>query len=354
MTPPVRPEGERDAHDRRATLALSLVPDVGRVTYRALVEQHGSPARALAASLSASVAADAYAAADRAVARGETFGLALVLEHDDDYPAALRDLPSPPITLWRRGDWSVAAPPVVAIVGTRRATAYGERIARELGGALARAGACIVSGMAAGIDATVHRAALDANGRTVAVLGTGADVVYPRAHTALHREIAEKGMLLSELPPGAHSNGGSFPDRNRIIAALARLTIVVEAPFRSGALITLDRAADLGRDVAVVPGPIDVPQCAGSNERLRDGAQAIVSVADALSLAGLTAPVRSHPTFTDDAEREVWSALQRGAATLDDLCARAELPVARCLSAVTGLEVRGLVECALTGEIRRR
>lgn len=224
----------------------------------------------------------------------------------------------------------------------------------EIAGALARAGATVVSGMALGIDAAAHRAALDATGSTVAVLGTGADIAYPRGHVALHAEIGARGAVLSELPPGSHSNRGSFPERNRIIAALATATIVVEAPFDSGALITADRATELGRDVGVVPGPIDSPQSQGSNTLLRDGAHPIVAVADALTLVGLAPPaVPSAPRLETDSEIRIWRALDDGGATMDELCARTGLPVTQCLSTVTALELRGVIECALTGEIRR-
>lgn len=280
--------------------------------------------------------------------------VASTMPGDADFPTPLVDLTDPPKRLWRIGDWSVLDAPVVAVVGTRRATSYGLRVTREIVTALARGGACIVSGMAFGIDAGAHRAALDAGGRTVAVLGTGVDVAYPKAHRALHAEIAYRGLLLSELPPGAQSHGGSFPMRNRIIAALARLTIVIEAPIKSGALITARHALDLGRDVAVVPGPIDSPQSQGTNEFLRDGAHPITSVADALQLAGLSPQRRGAPSPFDGAELRVWEALDQGAATLDDLCARAALPVSQCMTAITALELRGAVECALTGEIRRR
>jgi DNA processing protein len=208
--------------------------------------------------------------------------------------------------------------------------------------------------MALGIDSVAHRATLDADGQTIAVLGTGVDVAYPRAHVALHREIAEKGLLLSELAPGAKSHKGSFPNRNRIIAGLSRVVIIAEAPMQSGALITANHALDLGRDIAVIPGPIDSPHCAGSNELLRNGAHPIVSIADAIALAGLTPQRRTGPVIADETEMRIWRALEKGAASLDELCVAADLPVARCLAAVTGLELRGAVECALTGEIRRR
>jgi DNA processing protein len=179
-------------------------------------------------------------------------------------------------------------------------------------------------------------------------------VPYPRSHLGLYNDIVRRGMILSELPPGAKSHGGSFPNRNRIIAALAKLVIVVEAPHKSGALYTAQFAMDLGRDLAIVPGPIDSPQSAGSNLLLRDGAHPILTFDDAAMLAGLSPQRRTGPNLDDVTEMRVWNALGDGAATLDELCARSALPVSECLTAVTGLELRGAVECALTGEVRRR
>ena len=332
----------------------------------------------------------ATAALQRLAAAAEKLGTpgALLLPEDDSYPAALADLPDPPLALYILGAGPItpaapggagsaaaapaavttgpaAAPaavcseapasrPVVAIVGTRNATAYGERITREIAGAFARAGACGVSGLARGVDAAAHRAALDAKGATLAVLGTGVDVPYPAGHRALHRDVARSGQLLSEFPPGARPNRGSFPRRNRIIAALADVTIVVEAGIRSGALITASHALELGRTVAAVPGPIDAPQSAGANELLRDGAAVIASVADALALLGLTAPVKGERAAGSPDEQAVWNALKGGPLDLDTLAARSALPARQCMAAVTALEIAGAIECALTGEIRRR
>jgi DNA processing protein len=274
---------------------------------------------------------------------------------DEGYPPALLDLPTPPRVLWAIGDLATLRAPVVAIVGTRKATAYGERATRELSGALARAGACIVSGMARGIDGIAHLAALDAHGRTVAVLGTGVDIAYPAGHRPLHARIRAQGLLLSEEPPGAHAGPGSFPRRNRLIAALASITIVVEAGVKSGASITATHALELGRTIAAVPGPIDSPQSAGANALLRDGATVIADVADALLLAGLTPPIRRpDPEIATAAERAVWGALGDGALDVDTLAVRSGLPARECLAAVTTLELTGAIECALTGEIRRR
>jgi DNA processing protein len=272
-----------------------------------------------------------------------------------EYPEALRDLTPPPDALWSLGDLeTLNARVVVAIVGTRRATSYGLRVTRELSTALARAGACVVSGMARGIDGAAHRGALDASGRTVAVLGTPVDVIYPRAHRAMYQEIVRRGLVLSDMPPGTPPRRWHFAERNRIIAALARVVFVVEAPHKSGALRTVDFADRLNRTIAAIPGPIDSPQSAGSNELLRDGAQFIASIDDALTLAGLPPSPRGAIDVENEVERRIWDALGAGGASLDELCARSGLPVAECMSAVTGLELRGVIECALTGEIRRR
>jgi DNA processing protein len=284
-------------------------------------------------------------------------GSELLLLDDARYPAALHDLPNPPVILYAAGALSWLEPsresPVVAIVGTRRATAYGARVTREIATQLARAGAVILSGMARGIDAEAHIGGLS-GGRTAAVLGTGIDIAYPAGHRALHAEIRSRGLLLSEQPPGSHATAGSFPERNRIIAALACMTIVVEAGRKSGALITAARALDLNRIVAAVPGPIDVPQSAGSNELLRDGAQIITSAEDALALAGLTPAARSPAVDAAGPDRAIWEAVGAGAHDLDTISSVTALPAREVMAGITRLELRGAVECVLTGEIRRR
>ena len=271
-----------------------------------------------------------------------------------EFPPALLDLHSPPRELYTIGSLETLRAPVITVVGTRDSTPYGERITRELCSKLARGGACIASGLARGIDAAAHRAALAEGGRTVAVLGTGIDVPYPAGHRELHQRIGERGLLISEFPEGRQAARGSFPRRNRILAAIAGITIVVEAGRKSGALITAHDALDLGRTVAAVPGPIDSPQSDGPNQLLRDGAVVIATIDDALTLAGLT--VRRSGRSADLGEREqlVLRELRRAAADLDALCARTRLPARECMAAVTLLEIAGAVECTLTGEIRLR
>lgn len=272
------------------------------------------------------------------------------------YPRELLDLQHPPSELYAMGRAAGLAQPRVAIVGTRASTAYGERITRSLTRTLARAGVTVISGMARGIDGAAHRTALEEGGNTVAVLGTGIDIPYPAGHRQLHRAIAERGLVVSENPPGMKAHQGAFPKRNRIIAALAPVTIVIEAGFRSGALNTASQALELGRIVAAVPGPIDSEQSRGSNQLLRDGAVLIAAADDALALLGVSAPKDAGDAtpLLPETEQKVWDATERGFAEIDSLPATTGLSMAECLAAVTSLEILGLVECSLAGEIRRR
>lgn len=280
--------------------------------------------------------------------------MAMVRRGESGYPEQLED-GEPPRQLYCLGDASLLMRrPIVAIVGTRNATAYGIRTARDLARAVADAGGCVVSGMARGVDAAAHAGAMEAGGATIAVLGTGVDVPYPAPHRRLHADIAAKGLVISEMRPGQRAFDGCFPRRNRIIAGLAQVAVAVEGGFRSGALNTTGIAQDLGREVAGVPGPIDSPQSAGVNRLLREGAHVIASPDDLVTLAGLN-PVRRpayEPTSQD--EIAVLAALAESALPPDVLTARTRLPAARCFAAVTALELAGVVECTLGGAIRRR
>jgi DNA processing protein len=222
----------------------------------------------------------------------------------EELPATFGDLPRRPAGLWYLGDASAleSAPTQhVAIVGTREATPYGIRIAEQLATAAARAGLVVVSGLARGIDAAAHRAALQAGGRTIGVQGTGVDVPYPASHRALHAALAERGTVLSEMEPGTGATPGCFPRRNRLIAALCQVTVVVEAPFKSGAINTATQALELGRTVAAVPGRVDDLTAQGSNQLIRDGAQVIAEVADLLALFSI------HPGRADGRGRVGWT-----------------------------------------------
>lgn len=205
--------------------------------------------------------------------------------HCELYPESLRDDAGAPWALIGRGDPELLAGlepfGTVTIVGARHATSYGREIARELGQTLAEAGMVVVSGLAFGIDACAHRGAID-GGRTVAVLGCGPDVAYPASHRSLWRRICETGLVISEFPPGATPWRWTFPARNRIMAALAGMTVVVEAAERSGSLLTADLAADLGRDLGAVPGPVSSRASSGPNALLASGAAVIRDAQDVL------------------------------------------------------------------------
>ncbi len=208
-------------------------------------------------------------------------------------PACFGELSYPPAGLWYLGDpESLQGAPErhVAIVGTRECSAYGERTAARLAAACAKAGLVVVSGLARGIDAAAHRAAIEAGGQTIAVMGTGADVPYPASHRSLHEAVSRSGAVVSEMEPGMKAFPGCFPRRNRLIAAMAKVTVVVEAGFKSGAMNTARHAEDLHRDIAAVPGQIDDPRTAGVNELFRDGAHPITNVEELLGLYGLSTP----------------------------------------------------------------
>jgi DNA processing protein len=271
----------------------------------------------------------------------------------ENYPGSLEDLAVPPDPLFMIGDPAVLRGRLVSIVGTREPTDYGIRSARAIASAFAKAGVCIVSGMARGIDAIAHRAALENGTPTVAILGTGIDVPYPVGHRELHRVIGQTGLLMSENRPGLTAHQGAFPKRNRIIAALSPVTIVVEGAHTSGAVNTARQALELGRTLAAVPGPIDSRQSEGTNQLLRDGAQVIASIADALALVGAS-HTPSPPYQLSEVDGLVWQALSTGPLTVDVLSRRTNLASRDCLTAVTSLEIQGMVESLLTGEVRRR
>jgi DNA processing protein len=224
----------------------------------------------------------ALAHGHRAVTAARRLGLTILPVSAADYPDRLRQIPDPPIVLWIRGVIESLSAPAVAIVGSRAATPTGITVAARLARELAEAGLVIVSGMARGVDAAAHRGALDARGRTVAVLGSGADVIYPRQHAAMAQEIVERGAIVSELPPGTPPLPPNFPLRNRIISGLARAVVVIEASEKSGSLITAKAALEQGRDVLAVPGNVISGRHRGCHALIKDGARLVETVEDVL------------------------------------------------------------------------
>ncbi len=260
-----------------------------------------------------------------------------------DFPPLLRAIHDPPARLYLRGegDPELLHRPAVAIVGARACSAYGGQVARMLGRGLARAGLLVVSGLARGIDGAAHRGALEAEGRTVAVLGCGIDRDYPAAHAELARSIAARSLLVSEYEPGVEPAPWRFPARNRIIAGLAGATIVVEARERSGALITADFALEEGREVFAVPGEITSALSGGTNALLRLGATPLTCVEDVLELFDLVPVEEASAEVSGEAGR-LLARLRESAAAADELARATGLGAGEVSAALAELELAGL------------
>jgi DNA processing protein len=370
-------------------LRLAIVEGIGPARLSALVARFGSPEgilRASDAELSAvpgfgpalvtrlrGAATDEGRQRARAAMRTLADVGAVAFTRDDAaYPEAFRHLPDPPFLLYAAGDLELLAAPGIGVVGTRAPTDYGVKATAQLAGGLARAGLAIVSGMARGIDAAAHGAALEAGGATTGVLGHGIDRVYPPENARLFARVRERGLLLTELAPGEEPNAGNFPRRNRLIAALSLGILVVEMGEKSGAQHTVSYALEQGKDVFAVPGPIHSARSAGTNQLLKDGARLVTSAADILEELrgvgiGLTAPSppQDHvaaanpdvpppppPDLTGD-EAAVYAALASEPKHVDDVAAATRLAPSNVLAALLGLELRGVAE-GLPGKHYRR
>ena len=257
-----------------------------------------------------------------------------------ELPPLLRAIHDPPARLYLRGtgDRDLLSQTAVAIVGARACSPYGSQVARMLGRELAAAGIVVVSGLARGVDGEAHRGALEAGGRTVAVLGCGIDRDYPAAHASLAREIAEGSLLVSEYEAGVEPAPWRFPARNRIVAGLCAATVIVEARERSGALITADFALEEGREVFAVPGEITSALSAGTNALLRLGATPLTSAADVLESLGIEPPSAVRPAISEVAA----SLLERLPASVDELVRASGRSVGEVAAAIAELEIAGL------------
>jgi DNA processing protein len=352
-----------DDRERACWIALAALPGVGPVGFGLLIERYGTARAAWQAGEAAldvlprvdDEVIGAYRAMRRAGAlavsmrleAGTTrIGGSVVTSRDRDYPARLAAEQVRPPVLHLLGDHRVVAERCVAIVGTRRASGYGLSVATELADELARAGVVIVSGLAVGIDGAAHRAALAAGGRTAAVLPSPLARVYPPRHRALSREIVERGgLLLSELPAGQVIGKPDFARRNRIIAGLADAVVVVEAPDRSGALLTAQAAFALRRELYAVPGPIDAESSRGCNRLIADHQAEIVTSASALMHRIGVGRAQQPPSVAalSDSEGLVLGQLLKRAASIEELIDRTGCATGVVASALTLLETRGLV-----------
>jgi DNA processing protein len=312
--PGQHPKPKRPAltdHERLCRLRLIRSRRVGPVTWHRMLAEHGSAAAAMMAlpEIARQAGVEGYQPCPEAVALHEmraalAVGARMLVAGDAEYPAALSGVADAPPVLWARGDLTMLARPMLAMVGARNASSLGLRMARQLSAGLSEAGFVVVSGLARGIDTEAHEHALSCG--TVAVLAGGVDVIYPPENAALAARIADAGVLLSEQPPGIEAQARHFPLRNRIISGLAHALVVVEAAARSGSLITAKEAAEQGREVLAVPGhPLD-PRAAGCNQLIREGATLVRSVADVIEAVGpaLDAPSRPVQFHTSKARAE--------------------------------------------------
>lgn len=267
---------------------------------------------------------------------------------EPEYPRLLREIEQPPPVLYIRGDLTPADDFSVAMVGTRKVTSYGQQITRDTSTFLAGHGLTIVSGLARGVDALAHQHALKAGGRTIAVLGSGVDVIYPPEHRKLAEAIIENGAIISDYPLGTKPEGVNFPPRNRIISGLSLATIVIEAGDRSGALITADFAVEQGRDVFAVPGNVLSPMSQGPNRLIQNGAYAMISpqdVLDALGLEQVSDFQAARQTLpADTTEAKILQVLDYEPIHVDEICHAAGMAVETVTAALTMMELKGMVQ----------
>jgi DNA processing protein len=350
---------------RAAYVALALTPGIGPSRLHAILKACHTATGAFSAPFAflrsipglTPAAASAVAAAGidvgaRAIETTARVGGRVLIFDDEEYPALLRHIPEPPPVLFALGDLSLLERPAVAIVGSRDHTPYGGEVGRAVAWAAASAGLAVVSGMARGLDAVAQDAALDAGGSTIGVLGNGLGVVYPSANGRLYRQVAERGLLLTEFPPGEKPTAGSFPRRNRLISGLARVTVVVEAAEGSGALITATNALEQGRDVMAVPGNITSACSVGANRLIRDGAEPLLGAGDLLAHYPEVAPTgggrppvaRPLPDDLTPEDRAVAELLGAEPLPLEDLVGRSGRAPQDVLAVLCTLEIAGVVE----------
>ena len=350
--------------DRAAFVALALTPGIGIARLHSLLSACSTPLGAFSAPFeflctipgigrAAATAIKERSPADGEVAivAAERLGAVVLDAQDPHFPECLRDIPDAPPLLFALGRVELLGSPAAAVVGSRDHTRYGAEVCRAVAGAAASRGITVVSGMARGLDAIAHQAALDARGNTIGVLGNGLGVIYPAANRKLYERVAKEGLLVTEFPPGERPHAGSFPRRNRLISGLARVSVVIEAAIGSGALITAGTALDQGRDVMAVPGPITSAASAGANSLIRDGAEPLLAPQDLLAHYPEAVPAAALSASSEwpdlamasDAARRVANAVGDATSSIDRLTHDTGLPVSELLAALSELESLGVV-----------
>lgn len=349
-----------NVNNQTAWIGFNIVKGVGPAKVRRLLDHFGDLASAwdasgdelMAAGLDRRSAENVLTARqtvdlERVLARVEQLGLTVVTWDSPNYPANLLTIAQPPPVLYIKGTLTPADEWAVGMVGTRRATAYGREVARELASQLAANGVTVVSGLARGIDSVAHKAALDAGGRTIAVLGCGLDHVYPAENRALAEAIARSGAVVSDYALGTPPDAVNFPPRNRIISGLSKGVVVVESPEGGGALITSDFAAEQGRDVFAVPGSILAAASRGTNKLIQQGAKPVLSASDILEELNLTL-VTEHKQArlalpANDTEQRLLACLSDDPLHVDEIGAQVAMPISHITGTLALMELKGMV-----------
>jgi DNA processing protein len=345
---------------RKYWVGFSLVKGIGAVRFRALLDFFGraeiawnAPSEALRqAGLSQNLVENLLK-----VRSGESLEkvweficshkITILTWEDEAYPRRLKEIHQPPPVLYVRGELCPDDEWAVAVVGTRRLTAYGRQMAGEVSATLARNGVTVVSGLARGVDGLAHQAALSAGGRTIAVLGSGVDRIYPPEHRRLAEQIIARGALVSDYPPGTPPEAANFPPRNRIISGLSLAVVVIEAGATSGALITASFAADQGRDVFAVPGNVNAPQSRGTNRLIRDGAHPLLDpqeILEALDLIHVAEHRTARTVLPADAlEAKLYQVLSQEPLHIDEIRSKTEIPIEKVTATLALMELKGMV-----------
>ena len=363
-------------HVNAPWLALARVKGLGAVSFKKLTTRFVDPTAAFSAALTeleqveglhrdaidGIVAFSDWAEIDEEIERARDAGIAIVPFTNPNYPARLRTIADPPPFLYVKGNILTDDDKAVAIVGSRSASEYGRRVARDLARGLVSLGFTVVSGMARGIDGSAHESALQSGGRTIAVLGSGVERAYPAEHETLYRRIGENGAVLSELPIGTRPLAFNFPARNRLISGLSLGVVVVEATEKSGSLITATLAVEQGREVFAVPGEVGSSRSRGAHRLIRQGAKLVESVDDIIEeiapqlldrtgSATQRAP-RVLPQNAGDATRTIFALLQENTLQVDQVIERTGMSAAQVLETLLDLELQGLLR-QLPGKIYR-
>jgi DNA processing protein len=341
-------------------VGFNMVKGIGAVRFKALLDGFGTAEAAWNASPEALLETDLSrkiiesfqrvhkgASLEQIWERLQSLGVNVLTWDDEGYPRHLKEIDQPPPVLYIRGTLMPEDEWAVAIVGTRRVTSYGRQVAEEIATALAHNGVTIISGLARGVDSIAHQAAINAGGRTLAVLGNGVDLVYPPENRRLTSQIIENGALVSDYALGTPPDGLNFPPRNRIISGLSLAVIIVEAGMTSGALITASFAAEQGRDVFAVPGNINAPQSQGTNRLIRDGAQPLLNPQDVLEALNLTM-VTEHRAIrvalpSDPIESRLYKLLSQEPMHVDEIRAQTNMPIEAVSATLAMMELKGMV-----------